>query len=198
MSIDEIRFLEDRFAQLGPSESYWARRQQLLMSKGYTLRPRYRPDWVPSWKRDPKTSIFDADDRHSVPVKSMTLLHCHLHPYDVLLQPGRPHLMDATRISDGKLVMIKKVAKDSQEVRIATYFSSEHLRKDPRNHCVPVFDVLDDPEDPSISFMVMPFLRRIHDVEFDTVGSIFDCVEQLLEVCSVVCWSESPHTHHAF
>ena len=70
-----IRLLEDRFAQLGPSESYWTRRQQFLVSKGYTLRPRYRPDWVPSWKRDPKTSIFDADDRHSVPVKSIALHH---------------------------------------------------------------------------------------------------------------------------
>ena len=107
--------------------------------------------------------------------------------------------MDATRISDSKLVMIKKVAKDSsQEVRIATYFSSENLRKDPHNHCVPVFDVLDDPECSTISFMVMPFLRRIHDVEFDTVGSIFDCVEQLLEVCSPDSRSESFHTHNAF
>ncbi len=80
--------------------------------------------------------------------------------------------------------MIKKVVRDSQEVRIATYFSSAALRDDPRNHCVPVLDVLDDLEDPSLSFMIMPFLRRIHDVEFDTVGSIFDCVGQLLEVSS--------------
>lgn len=78
--------------------------------------------------------------------------------------------------------MIKKVARDSQEVRIATYLSSEALQKDPRNHTVPVFDILDDPDDPTLSFMVMVYLRRIHDVEFDTVGSIFDCVGQLLEV----------------
>ena len=97
-------------------------------------------------------------------------------------QPAQSHLIDATRLSDGKLVMIKKVARDSQEVRIATYLSSEHLRKDPRNHSVPVFDILDDPDDPTLSFMVMAYLRRIDDVEFDTVGSIFDCVGQLLEV----------------
>ena len=97
-------------------------------------------------------------------------------------QPAQSHLIDATRLSDGKLVMIKKVARDSQEVRIATYLSSEALQKDPRNHTVPVFDILDDPDDPTLSFMVMVYLRRIHDVEFDTVGSIFDCVGQLLEV----------------
>ncbi|RDX53006.1 hypothetical protein OH76DRAFT_62200 [Lentinus brumalis] len=157
-----IRTLEDAYAKLRSYETYWVGKQELFVSKGYTLRPRYRPGWVPSWRQDSSISVINADDRHSVP-------------------PGRHHLMDARRLSDGKLVMIKKVVRDSQEVRIATYFSSDALRDDPRNHCVPVLDVLDDLEDPSLSFMVMPFLRRIHDVEFDTVGSIFDCVGQLLE-----------------
>ncbi len=103
--------------------------------------------------------------------------------------------MDATRLSDGRLVMIKKVVRNSEEVRITTYLSSEDLREDPRNHCVPVLDVLDDPEDPTVSFMVMHFLRRIDDVEFDTVGSIFDCVDQLLEVSST-CNDHALHSVH--
>ncbi|KAI0722006.1 hypothetical protein C8T65DRAFT_629974 [Cerioporus squamosus] len=157
-----LRRLDVAFATLTPLESYWVGKQEFFVSQGYTLRPRYRPGWVPSWRSDPSISVVDADDRHSVP-------------------PAQAHLMDATRLSDGQLVMIKKVVRDSEEVRITTYLSSEALREDPRNHCVPVLDVLNDPEDPTVSFMVMPFLRRIDDVDFDTVGSIFDCVGQLLE-----------------
>ena len=59
------------------------------------------------------------------------------------------------------------------------------MRKDPRNHCVPILDVLDDPADPATSFLVMPFLRNIDDPEFDTVGSILQCVSQLLEVSGI-------------
>ena len=80
--------------------------------------------------------------------------------------------MDATRISDGKLVLMKYVKSESLEAKIATLLSSEELREDPRNHCVPVLDVLTDPQDPTMSFLVMPFLRYIDDPEFDTVGSI--------------------------
>ena len=78
--------------------------------------------------------------------------------------------------------MLKKVASGSQEIRIASYFSTGDLRKDPRNHCVPILDVFVDSQDPAISFIVMPFLRPIDQPEFDTVGSILTCVEQLLEV----------------
>lgn len=92
--------------------------------------------------------------------------------------------MDA-RTSDGTLVLVKKVARGSPEVHIAIFLSSEELRRDPRNHCVPILDVLDDPADPATSFLVMPFLRNIDDPEFDTVGSILQCVSQLLEVSGI-------------
>ena len=98
------------------------------------------------------------------------------------IQPLRPHLLDAQRLCDEKLVLMKKVKSDSQEVRIATYLSSADLREDPDNHCVPILDVLRDPYDASLSFLVMPFLRYIDQPRFDTVGSILDCVQQLLEV----------------
>ena len=65
---------------------------------------------------------------------------------------------------------------------IATFFSREDIRRDPANHCVPVLDVFADDIDSNISYLVMPFLRWIDDPEFDTVGTILDCVEQLLEV----------------
>ena len=46
-------------------------------------------------------------------------------------------------------------------------------------------DVIVDREDPAISFLIMPYLRYINNPEFDSVDSILDCVEQLLEVCDV-------------
>ena len=90
--------------------------------------------------------------------------------------------MDARRLSDGKQVAIKKLSSDSNELRIAAYMSSEELRQDTRNHCVPILDVLVDQNDPTMTFIVMPLLRYIDDPDFDTVGSILDCVEELLEV----------------
>lgn len=94
--------------------------------------------------------------------------------------------MDAKRIHDGKVVMLKRVPTDGDEMRIATYFSSHDLRKDPRNHCVPILDLFQDPDDPATSFLVMPLLRYIDNPEFDTVGSILECVRQLLEVRYVI------------
>lgn len=41
---------------LFPDELFWRDHQVWLEEKGYMLRPRYRPDWVPSWK-----DIYDSD-----------------------------------------------------------------------------------------------------------------------------------------
>ncbi len=92
--------------------------------------------------------------------------------------------MDARRLTDGMLVSIKKVRTDSRKLQIATFLSSATLRRDPRNYWIPILEVLRDPEDPAISLMVVPFLRYVDDPAFDCVGSILDCVEQLLEVGS--------------
>ena len=34
---------------LSPSERFWQQRLQYLQQHGYLLRPRYSPDWKPSW-----------------------------------------------------------------------------------------------------------------------------------------------------
>ncbi|RDX52985.1 hypothetical protein OH76DRAFT_1344188 [Lentinus brumalis] len=133
--------------------------QSFLYSRRYTLRPRYRPGWVPSWRQDSTIRLLDAEDRLSF----------------------WSHLMDARRLTDGMLELIKKVRTDSRELQIATFLSSATLRRDPRDHCVPILEVLRDPEDPAISLLVMPFLRYVDDPAFDCVGIILDCVEQLLE-----------------
>ncbi|CDO76263.1 hypothetical protein BN946_scf184470.g21 [Trametes cinnabarina] len=126
------------------------------------LRPRYRPDWEPSWQRDPSINVLFAED------------HLTMHA-------TRPHLMDARRVSDNKLVLIKSNRHDSPEFDIATHLSSPAMRRDPCNHSVPIIDVLRDPADDTAVFIVMPFLKRIDDPPFESVGNVLDCCEQFLE-----------------
>ncbi|KAI0773747.1 kinase-like domain-containing protein [Fomes fomentarius] len=121
------------------------------------------PGWIPSWMQDPAINMFKAEDAIS------------WHALRI------PVTIDARRKLDGKSVLLKKVRSDSEELRIASYLSSDELRRDPRNHCVPILDVLTDPKDPTISYLIMPFLRSLDHPEFETVGNIFDCVGQLLE-----------------
>lgn len=65
---------------------------------------------------------------------------------------------------------------------IAVMFSEDHLRDKPANHCVPILDLFEDDEDPSISYLVMPFLRLMDDPPFWLVNDIVDFTDQMLEV----------------
>lgn len=90
--------------------------------------------------------------------------------------------MDATRISDGQLVYIKRIPTGSEEGRIATMLVGDSLKNDARNHCVPVLDLFQDDEDETLSYMVMPFLRDLIGTPFETVDDVVDFVDQILEV----------------
>ncbi|TBU50532.1 kinase-like domain-containing protein [Dichomitus squalens] len=162
MSDDASARRRERYATLSSLEITWRDRQQYLESRGYMLRRRYRPGWVPSWKTDPSIRPTDAED-------SLTT------------HALRPSLMDATRIADGKLVQLKRIRTDSQELDIARRFSSPEYRSDPRNHCVPILDIIPDADDPQMSYIVMPFLRDVDDPPFKSVKNILDCIDQLLE-----------------
>lgn len=52
---------DERFSTLAPYELSWRRRQPWLQSRGYMLRPRYRPGWVPSWRTTGANPI-DCED----------------------------------------------------------------------------------------------------------------------------------------
>ena len=93
------------------------------------------------------------------------------------------NLIDATRQSDGRVVVIKRVNKSTSELGIATYLSQPHLREDPRNHAVPILDSFDDDNDATIAYIVMPLLRSMDDPPFNLVHDILDFVDQVLEVC---------------
>ena len=94
----------------------------------------------------------------------------------------RTHVIDATRMSDGKLVYLKKVGTESQELQILSYLTSEEMRRDPRNHCVPLLDVFPDAFEPDKAIIVMPFLRYINSPPFERIEDVLECLDQILEV----------------
>ena len=95
--------------------------------------------------------------------------------------------MDATRLADGVVVTLKSVDRSSyaQEVEIAPLFGEEPLKSDPRNHCIRIPDVLQDPNDEGVSIIVMPFLKKYYEPRFDTVGEAVEFFHQVLEVRTI-------------
>ncbi|CCM01514.1 uncharacterized protein FIBRA_03570 [Fibroporia radiculosa] len=144
---------------LGHGEQFWRERQLYLKDRGYMLRPRYMPDWSPSWIGTLMDPIFCED--------SIMLIHCNV--------------IDATRSKDGSIISIKTATKNSEEIAIASFLSSEELKRDPANHCVSLLEVFDDPLDPTLSFLVMPYLRPFDDPDFGAIGEAVDFVGQTLE-----------------
>ncbi|KAI0363712.1 hypothetical protein BV20DRAFT_1006889 [Pilatotrama ljubarskyi] len=154
-------YFSEEDLELASYEVYWRDLCAFLEARGYVLRPRFRPGWQPSWKTR-QIPIYETEDYIGLPLHGTRMI-------------------DATRVSDGKLVYLKKVSSSSQELSICQYFSTEEIRHDSRNHCVPLLDVLQHPTDPEVSFMVMPFLRPIDDPAFETIEDVLDCGEQIIE-----------------
>ncbi|KAJ1299617.1 hypothetical protein OPQ81_000688 [Rhizoctonia solani] len=67
------------------AEERWVSFHSYLLSKGYQLRPRYQPDWVPSWYRTGAKPLDCEDRLDSKPLRRL----------------------DATRIQDQQQVMLK-------------------------------------------------------------------------------------------
>ncbi|KAG7441306.1 uncharacterized protein BT62DRAFT_1080180 [Guyanagaster necrorhizus] len=128
-------------------EQFWVSHQPFLASCGYMLRPRYHPDWIPSWKSNPHpiSLLQFYEDEH-------------------VIHEGRAwRLIDATRISDGCKVVLKVVSllANEYELRLTHFLSQPAVRRDPRNHAIPVLDVVNLPDrDISINNVVMD-QRRI-------------------------------------
>lgn len=173
--------LNRTLSDVSPEERWWVEHRSWLESEGYLLRPRFQPGWEPSW-HDPKVDFFDAEDQYAVWVSDS--LTCG---EEMMTKSNQhPDVLDATRLSDGVSVVLKRVneLQHPTEVEITTLLSSPPLSSDPRNHCVPLFDVLKVPDHASMRIMVLPLLRRCADPRFDTVGEVVDCLQQILEVSS--------------
>jgi len=99
---------------------------------------------------------------------------------------GQPSIlratMDATCRRDGKHVMLKKIYHDEgpHELTITQLFSSRELARDPRNHCVPLLDIIEIPQNGQ-KMMVMPLLRPFNDPHFQTFGEFVAFFTQICE-----------------
>jgi len=60
--------------QLAPNEIWWSQHFEWLRDHGYLLRPRYAPNWVPSWKGS-KKSRFSCEDSN-IPIVSTLKQTC--------------------------------------------------------------------------------------------------------------------------
>ena len=56
---------------LQPWEEFWVVHQPLLLERGYKLRNRYDPNWVPSWYGKKKNQIIRCSDILCIPVSNI-------------------------------------------------------------------------------------------------------------------------------
>jgi len=155
---------------LATHEHFWRDRQPWLQERGYMLRARYKPDWKPSWLGTNKY-YKECEDG---------------------LSTLAPTIMDATRQSDGLLVTLKTIdtVVHPFEIEIGQFLSSEQVNQDPRNHCVRILEVLQDPIDHKSSIIVMPLLKPFRSPDFLTFGEVVAFCRQAVEGLHFM------HDHH--
>ncbi|TFY54583.1 hypothetical protein EVG20_g9647 [Dentipellis fragilis] len=144
---------------LTTAEEAWRDRRDTLVTRGYELRPRYRPGWTPSWLGTRRDPTFCEDS--------------------ILIEDY--HVIDAVRIRDSCRVSIKYVRSNKQEIQIARALTTPDLLADPTNHCVPMLDSFPDPLKEDSQLMVMPYLCPWDEPPFGAVGEVTDFVQQTLE-----------------
>ncbi|KAG6827025.1 hypothetical protein H0H92_013507 [Tricholoma furcatifolium] len=144
--------------ELTTIEVFWRKHYQLFKDRGYTLRPRYRPDWIPSWWNTSK-DCWTCEDAHFNLAK----------------------FLDATG-PDGSMVMIKWIdpRQFPAEIPLGKLLSSEQLAS-PRNRCMPYLDVIEPPGSPDVAFIVMPYLLTTDQVPFETIGEAVEFFRQIFE-----------------
>ena len=169
-------------------EVFWRDHQKWLAEKGYMLRPRLRPEWTPSW--GPNDDCFDFEDGYGNDVCKLNS-HCS-RCTDFFFQ--NPSLTDATRMSDNSLVMLKHIDLNvhPHEVEIGLYLSSEPLASHPRNHCAPIYEVMDIPNIDNEVIIVMPLLREFDNPRIKSIGEAVEFFRQVFEV-RVMCHVIYPH-----
>lgn len=169
-------------------EIFWRDHYDWLKEKGYVLSPRYSPQWEPSWINTDKdwSECANSNDH----VRDFTLSN-HIRATHMEKQSYDDVSIKATRLIEGSKVVLRKIKRDSSEADFGKFFSSAPRSSDPRNHCIPVYEVLDILDDEKTSIMVKPSLPSCLLVDFDTVGEVIEYVRQMLEV-SVVWDATTP------
>ncbi|CEL61115.1 hypothetical protein RSOLAG1IB_09766 [Rhizoctonia solani AG-1 IB] len=145
-------------------EERWVSFQPYLLAKGYRLRPRYQPDWTPSWANSDIKPRLCEDSLDCLPIR----------------------VLDATRIEDERQVKIKMVVQTTKnegihEYALLKHFSVPPLKDNPSNHVVPLLDHFPIPGIESGYFVVMPLLSHYTEPAFHNMAEIHDFFEQVFE-----------------
>ena len=105
-------------------------------------------------------------------------------------------VVDATRISDNKLVWIKYVGKSTNKFALSKIASSSTFAENPHNHCTPILDTFVDPSDDTMCYLVEPFLRQMNEPPIETVSEVIDFVDQTLQVNLIHISTSNSFSHH--
>ncbi|KAJ7271152.1 kinase-like domain-containing protein [Mycena rebaudengoi] len=138
------------------TEEFWAVRYQSLEKEGYLLRPRYHPDWKPTWKLGESKRLRHEDS------------------YLTFLK----YVMDAVKLDENRKVVLKLITNKSELAILQNLVSIP----DTRNHTVPLIDILRlRLKETEETYIVMPFLRRAFESpSFQRLGELLDAVHQFL------------------
>ncbi|CAE7200045.1 unnamed protein product [Rhizoctonia solani] len=150
--------------QLSNDERRWVGYQPYLLSKGYQLRDRYQPDWVPSWRLSGQDARLCEDGWAAIAHRTL----------------------DAIRIKDQKLVMIKMImpspgTRGVEELEIMQRFSNEEFTNGDDNHVVPVLDAFGIPDVEGGHFYIMPLLTPYNRPPFQSLNEIYDFLQQIFQ-----------------
>ncbi|CAE6349633.1 hypothetical protein BN14_06352 [Rhizoctonia solani AG-1 IB] len=156
--------IHSRSDKRSEAEERWVSFQPYLLSKGYRLRPRYQPDWVPSWKGTSVKPLHCEDSLDCMPLR----------------------VLDATRVQDEQQVKLKMIVPSSQgegehEHALLKHFSEFPLRDDPLNHVVPCLDSFPIPSIDTGRFVVMPLLSPYKLMQFNSLAEVHDLLMQLFD-----------------
>ena len=80
--------------------------------------------------------------------------------------------------------MLKHIFRNvhPHEIEIGQYFPQEPLLSHPKNHCIPVLDVLDIPNTDNEAILVMPLFREYDNPRLKSVGEAVEYFRQVFEV----------------
>ncbi|GJE92797.1 hypothetical protein PsYK624_089540 [Phanerochaete sordida] len=106
----------------------------------------------------------------------------------------------ATRLSDGRAVVLRKVPGHADAPRLAAqqYLATWPLVSHPKNHAVPLLDALDVPQPHGRTrVLVVPAMQRAAAPGLQTVGEALDFLGQVLEGLQFMHGCNIAHRHCA-
>ncbi|KAF8494172.1 hypothetical protein F5888DRAFT_1719176 [Russula emetica] len=143
------------------TEQWWRDRYNEIAEHGYQLRPRYHPNWQPSW-------LESGKDFYTVEDGQPTIMRA---------------AMDAIRVRDNLQVMFKKVLPEEgpHELRINRLFSSPELATMSDNHSAPLLDIIELQNPEPHKLMVFPLLRPFNQPKIQTFGEFVAFFTQICQ-----------------